>query len=70
MQAGDTLDMSCVQWILVIEKEVRPLVESLIQLTHLQATFRSVLSSPLWKELGIQGLILTVRITLSFEDLH
>ncbi|KAJ4346746.1 endodeoxyribonuclease [Didymosphaeria variabile] len=61
MQAGDTLEMSCVHWILVIEKEVRPFVASMIQLTHSQATFRSVLSSPLWNELGIQGLILTAK---------
>ncbi|KAK7179564.1 type IIb DNA topoisomerase [Paraphaeosphaeria sporulosa] len=46
IQAGDVLDMSAVHWILVIEKE---------------ATFRSVLSSPLWKVLGTQGLVLTAK---------
>ncbi|KAF2448629.1 DNA topoisomerase IV, alpha subunit [Karstenula rhodostoma CBS 690.94] len=46
IQASDALDMSAVHWILVIEKE---------------ATFRSVLSSPLWKVLGAQGLVLTAK---------
>lgn len=42
---SDTLDLSSVHWILVIEKE---------------ATFRSLLSSPEWMKLGSQGLIVTV----------
>ncbi|KAF1969784.1 DNA topoisomerase IV, alpha subunit [Bimuria novae-zelandiae CBS 107.79] len=43
---GQTLDVSCVHWVLIIEKE---------------ATFRSVLSSPQWKVLGTQGLVLTAK---------
>lgn len=61
IQASDVLDMSAVNWILVIEKEVRLMVASTARLTHLQATFCSVLSSPLWRTLGKHGLILTVR---------
>lgn len=61
IQASDALDMSAVHWIVVIEKEVRTMVASTSQLTNPQATFRSVISSPVWKVLGAQGLILTVR---------
>ncbi|KAF2827051.1 DNA topoisomerase IV, alpha subunit [Ophiobolus disseminans] len=42
----DTLDLTSIQWILVIEKE---------------ATFRSLLSSSQWDTLGSQGLVLTAK---------
>lgn len=61
IQASDVLEMPAVNWVLVIEKEVRLTVISVSQLTRVQATFRSVLSSPLWKRLGKHGIILTVR---------
>ncbi|KAF2467887.1 DNA topoisomerase IV, alpha subunit [Lindgomyces ingoldianus] len=42
----DILDLSCVHWILIIEKE---------------ATFRSLLSSPEWVDLGSSSLLLTAK---------
>ncbi|KAH8731758.1 Spo11/DNA topoisomerase VI subunit A [Phaeosphaeriaceae sp. PMI808] len=42
----DTLDLKSIQWVLVIEKE---------------ATFRSILSSAQWVNLGSRGLILTAK---------
>jgi meiotic recombination protein SPO11 len=43
---NDTLDLTSVHWILVIEKE---------------ATFRSLMSSPQWEKLGSNGVILTAK---------
>jgi meiotic recombination protein SPO11 len=43
---NDTLDLTSVHWILVIEKE---------------ATFRLLMSSPQWEKLGSQGVILTAK---------
>ncbi|KAF2789689.1 DNA topoisomerase IV, alpha subunit [Melanomma pulvis-pyrius CBS 109.77] len=43
---NDTIDLSSIRWILVIEKE---------------ATFRSLLCSPQWLSLGSQGLMLTAK---------
>ncbi|KAF1835351.1 DNA topoisomerase IV, alpha subunit [Decorospora gaudefroyi] len=43
---NDTIDLTRVQWVLVVEKE---------------ATFRSLMSSPQWKMLGSHGVILTAK---------
>jgi meiotic recombination protein SPO11 len=43
---NDTLDLTSIHWILIIEKE---------------ATFRSLMSSPQWGELGSQGVIVTAK---------
>ncbi|KAF2685142.1 DNA topoisomerase IV, alpha subunit [Lentithecium fluviatile CBS 122367] len=43
---GDALDLSSIHWILVIEKE---------------ASFRSLLSSKRWRDLGAHGLVLTAK---------
>ncbi|KAH7413686.1 Spo11/DNA topoisomerase VI subunit A [Phaeosphaeria sp. MPI-PUGE-AT-0046c] len=42
----DVLDLTAIRWILVIEKE---------------ATFRSLLSTALWRRLGSHGLVLTAK---------
>lgn len=60
----DTVDSDTIQWILVIEKEVRNAQQKnqKLSLTR-QATFRSLLSTTLWESLGSHGLVLTVRIS-------
>jgi meiotic recombination protein SPO11 len=46
LQEGDSLDFSSLHWVLIIEKE---------------ATFRSLISSTKWQDLGRHGLVLTAK---------
>jgi meiotic recombination protein SPO11 len=62
LHVQDSLELTSIRWILVIEKEVCHMVDSVVVtlLTQMQATFRSLISSTQWACLGAHGLALTV----------